>query len=111
MRAGGGGAAPIMLTPEQFVAANRKYFERGGYFERPVYEHVDAFGAVAHVFSSYESRRSADDEKPYSRGINSFQLISSGGRWWIVTILWDYERAHGAPIPPRYLPPGPGSGG
>jgi hypothetical protein len=30
---------------------------------------------------------------PYSRGINSFQLISSGGRWWIVSILWDRERA------------------
>jgi len=88
VRAGGAGAAPTMVTPQQFVAANRKYFERG------------------HVFSTYESRRKADDAKPYSRGINSFQLISSGGRWWIVTIMWDHERADGLRIPPELLPPG-----
>jgi hypothetical protein len=115
VRAGTGaeaaGTAPITLTPEQFVEANRRYFERGGYFEKEVHRRVDAFGHIAHVFSTYEARRAAGDEKPYSRGINSFQLVSSGGRWWIVTIMWDHERAHGATIPPRYLPPGPGSGG
>jgi hypothetical protein len=110
VRAGGAGNPPITLAPEQFVAANRRYFERGGYFERSVYEHVDTFGAVAQVFSSYESRRSADDQEPYSRGVNSFQLISSGGRWWIVSILWDYERADGPPIPPEFLPPGDADG-
>jgi hypothetical protein len=111
VRVGGAGAAPTMLTPEQFVAANRRYFERGGYFERSVHEHVDTFGAIAHVFSSYESRRRADDQKPYSRGINSIQLISSGGRWWIVSIMWDYERAEGPAIPPEFLPPGAAGGG
>jgi len=110
VRAGGAGAAPIMLTPEQFVAANRGYFERGGYFERSVHEHVDSFGAIAHVFSSYESRRRADDQKPYSRGINSFQLISAGDRWWIVTIMWDHEREDGPAIPPEFLPPGAAEG-
>jgi hypothetical protein len=110
VRAGGVGTAPIMLTPEQFVAANRTYFERGGYFERPVHEHVDTFGAIAHVFSSYESRRRADDQKPYSRGINSIQLISTGGRWWIVTIMWDHERPDGPDIPPEFLPPGAAEG-
>ncbi|MHC4422364.1 MAG: Cif family virulence factor, partial [Planctomycetota bacterium] len=110
VRAGGAGAAPIVLTPEQFVAANRRYFERGGYFERSVHEHVDAFGAIAHVFSAYESRRSAEDEKPYSRGINSFQVIASGDRWWIVAITWDYERADGPDIPPEFLPPGAAEG-
>jgi hypothetical protein len=111
VRAGGAGAAPTMLTPEQFVAANRRYFERGGYFERSVREHVDTFGAVAHVFSTYESRRRADDEEPYSRGINSIQVISSGGRWWIATIMWDHERADGPPIPPELLPPNAVEGG
>jgi hypothetical protein len=106
VRAGAAGNAPVVLTPEQFVAANRNYFERGGYFERSVHERIDAFGAVAQVFSTYESRRRADDPQPYSRGINSFQLISSGGRWWIVTILWDHERPGGPEIPPEYLPPG-----
>jgi hypothetical protein len=105
VRAGAGGNPPTVLAPEQFVAANRTYFERGGYFERSVHERVDAFGGIAQVFSTYESRRRADDPAPYSRGINSFQLISSGGRWWIVTIMWDHERAGGLVIPPEFLPP------
>ena len=110
VRAGGAGAAPTMVTPRQFVEANRRYFERGGYFERSVHEHVDAFGGIAHVFSTYESRRKVDDPKPYSRGINSIQLISSDGRWWIVTIMWDHERVEGLRIPPEFLPPGATAG-
>jgi hypothetical protein len=107
VRAGAGaGASPVMLTPQQFVQLNRRYFERSGYFESQIRQRTDAFGNIAHVFSTYESRRSPNDEEPYSRGINSIQLISSGGRWWIVTVMWDYERPDGAPIPPRYLPPG-----
>jgi hypothetical protein len=100
-----------MITPQQFAQANRRYFERGGYFERSVHKHVDTFGGIAHVFSTYESRRKANDPKPYSRGINSFQAISSGGRWWIVTIMWDHERADGLRIPPEFLPPGTVEGG
>jgi hypothetical protein len=110
VRAGGAGAPPNVLTPEQFVAANRRYFERGGYFERSVFEHIDTFGGIAHVFSTYESRRMANDPKPYSRGVNSFQLISSGGRWWIVTIMWDHERT-GLQIPTELLPPEAAQGG
>jgi hypothetical protein len=103
--AGDVGVGPITLTPEQFVQANRRYFERGGYFERQVSARVETYGRIAHVFSTYESRRKAEDEAPYSRGINSFQLMLSGGRWWIVSVMWDYERAEGPPIPARYLPP------
>ena len=81
VRAGGAAAGPIMLTPDQFIAANRRYFERGGYFGRQVHQRVDACGDIAHVFSTYESRRKAQDDNPYARGINSIQLISSGCRW------------------------------
>jgi hypothetical protein len=53
------------------------------------------------VFSTYESRHALADAKPFERGINSFQLLYDGQRWWVVTIYWQGERP-GLPIPPQY---------
>ena len=94
----------ITLTPQQFAEFNQKYFERGGYYEREIHKRIDAYGKVAHVFSTYESRHNLAETHPYSRGINSIQLISNGTRWWIVSIMWDYERPDDNPIPAEYLP-------
>ncbi|MCP3902432.1 MAG: nuclear transport factor 2 family protein [Planctomycetes bacterium] len=100
----GGRAIPMVLTPDGFARTNRAYFERGGYFESEVHREVNAFGNIAQAFSTYESRRSAEDPKPYSRGINSFQLLKADGRWWIVTVTWDHERGGKNPLPPEFLP-------
>ena len=39
------------------------------------------------------------------RGINSFQLMKDGSRWWVVSIYWQGEGAAN-PIPTKYLPGG-----
>ena len=70
--------------------------------EQEVHRVVDQFGPVAQVFSTYESRRGIED-KPFARGINSFQLFHDGERWWILSIFWSSERPD-LPIPERYLP-------
>ena len=57
---------------------------------------------IAHVFSTYESRHSLSDPEPFMRGINSFQLMHDGKRWWIVNVMWQHEAAD-LPIPERYL--------
>jgi hypothetical protein len=49
---------------------------------------TERYGSVVHVFSTYESRRNADDAEPFMRGINSIQLLYEKGRWWVVTIFW-----------------------
>jgi len=72
-----------------------------GFFEREIHRTTDAFGAVLHAFSTYDSTRTRDAE-PFARGINSFQLYSDGTRWWIVTIFWDAETSD-QPIPAKYL--------
>lgn len=36
------------------------------------------------------------------RGINSFQLMNDGKRWWVVTIFWEAETPEN-PIPEKYL--------
>jgi hypothetical protein len=74
------------------------------FYESEVSRKVEQFGAIAHVFSTYESRH-APEEKPFSRGINSIQLFNDGKRWWVVTIFWDSER-DGLALPEKYLKSG-----
>lgn len=73
-----------------------------GFFEREVARRTDCFGNICQVFSTYESRRAASDEKPFQRGINSIQLLKDGPRWWIASVIWDAERPDN-PIPAQYL--------
>lgn len=96
------GNVPLVIPPEQYIEMNRSYFERGGYFEDEIHRKVDKFGNIAHVFSTYESRRDRAEAAPYSRGINSMQLLHDGTRWWIVSIMWDHERPGSNPIPDEY---------
>ncbi len=99
-----GKSVPFALSPDEFVRSNRTYFERGGYFEKDIYREVNTFGHIAQVFSTYASRRAQADPEPYARGINSFQLFHTDGRWWITSIMWDHETPESNPIPQEYLP-------
>lgn len=96
-----GATTPVVWSAEEYIAAAGPGLERQGFFEREIHRTTDAFGAVLHAFSTYDSKRTPDGQ-PFARGINSFQLYSDGTRWWIVTIFWDAETAD-KPIPPKYL--------
>jgi hypothetical protein len=63
---------------------------------------IERFGAMAHVYSTFESRSHIDDQKPIARSMKSFELLNSGNRWYIVEVYWDWERP-GNHIPERYL--------
>ena len=91
-----------VLTPDDYVERGASSFAQQGFFERGVSNKVDHFGNIAHVFSTYESRHNADDAQPFQRGINSFQLVNDGKRWWIMTIMWQGETPDN-PIPTEYL--------
>ncbi len=91
------------MTVEEYVVAADPFLKRDGFWERELSRRVERYGNVAHVFSTYESRVKTADSPPFSRGINSIQLVTNGERWWVVTILWDFERP-GNPIPSEYLP-------
>ena len=92
------------MTVEEYVSSADPFLKRDGFWEREIAHRVERYGNVAHVFSTYESRVNSADSPPFSRGINSIQLVTNGERWWVVTILWDFERP-GNPIPREYLPP------
>ena len=87
---------------DAFAAAAQEALKTEGFYERGIANRIEQFDRMAHVFSTYESRHSASDPKPFERGINSFQLVNDGKRWWIVTIFWEQETAAN-PIPKKYL--------
>ena len=89
-------------TPEEYIQGSQPLLEKNGFFEREVSRRVEKFGNIAHIFSTYESRHTADEEKPFARGINSIQLMNDGKRWWIVTVFWQGEDEKN-PLPADYL--------
>ena len=91
-----------VLSVDDYIAQVGPQLERGGFFEREIGRTTEQFGAIAQVFSSYDSKRNATDPTPFARGINSIQLMNDGKRWWVVTVFWDSERPDNR-IPDRYL--------
>jgi hypothetical protein len=90
-----------VLTPDEYAKRGQDYFSKEGFFENSVANRVEQWDNIAHVWSTYESRH-AKGEKPFARGINSFQLFNDGSRWWILSIYWEAEDpAHS--IPEKYL--------
>ncbi|MGH7752357.1 MAG: hypothetical protein ACREN5_06045 [Gemmatimonadales bacterium] len=73
-----------------------------GFSEREVARRTERFGNLVHLFSTYESRYTAQDSVPFARGINSIQVMFHNNRWWVLNIAWDAERP-GNPLPPEYL--------
>jgi len=93
----------LVMTPEDYVAQSGPYLVKNGFFEREIARRADEFGDLAQVFSTYESKHKAEDEKAFARGINSIQLIKEKDRWWVVSIAWCEENPN-RPIPKEYLP-------
>ena len=93
-----------VLTVEEYIANSGPFLEKDGFFEMEIGKKTEQFGNIVHVFSTYESKRTLTDEKPFMRGINSFQLWYDGKRWWVITILWQSE-SKDTPIPEKYITP------
>lgn len=88
-------------SPDEYATRVQNFFSKEGFFENSVANRVEEWDHIAHVWSTYESRH-AKGEKPFARGINSFQLFNDGTRWWILTIYWEGEDpSH--PLPEKYL--------
>ena len=96
-----GAVTARVSSPDEYATRAQDFFSKEGFFENSVANRVEEWDHIAHVWSTYESRH-AKGEKPFARGINSFQLFNDGTRWWILTIYWESEDpSH--PLPEKYL--------
>ena len=98
------GIGIVVMAPKDYSDRAGAYFDKNGFVEREASRKTERYGNIMQVFSTYESRHDAKDEKPFARGINSFQLYNDGTRWWVVTIMWQEETTDN-PLPKEFLTP------
>ena len=83
----------LSMTLDEYRANTTPFFAENDFFEVETGRRIDLFGNMAHVWSNYEARRSADDAQPERRGINSIQLFNHPELGWrIVHMIWDNAR-------------------
>ncbi|MDA1029082.1 MAG: hypothetical protein O3B41_08535 [Bacteroidetes bacterium] len=88
-------------TVGQYVERAGPSLTASGFFEAETHRLEERFGNIAHIFSTYDSRRTLEDAEPFQRGINSIQLFNDGSRWWVVNIFWQGAGPN-SPIPAKY---------
>ncbi|MDF0705738.1 hypothetical protein [Flagellimonas okinawensis] len=71
-----------------------------GYHEEGMGEIVEEFNGIAQVIQSFEG---VDSENETGKGVNSYQLVYSNGRWWIANMVWSMSSDNGKDIPKKYL--------
>ena len=98
----GAHADVTLLDIDGYIERASKRMEAEGFFEKSIANRVEVYGNLVEVWSTYESRHAPTDPKPFARGINSFQLLKDGDRYWVVQIMWDAETPS-TPIPEKYL--------
>lgn len=91
-----------VMAPDAYVEQSAPFLEENGFVEAEIGRVTERYGMIAHAFSAYESYRSAADEEPFARGINSIQLMYDGERWYIVSVFWQGESPD-FPIPDHYI--------
>jgi hypothetical protein len=92
------------ITSHQDYVDGAEAMVKAGFFEKEIHRVTERYGPIAHVWSTYESRRS-EKGAILARGINSIELFWDGQRWWIANAIWTDETSE-QPIPERYLPLG-----
>ena len=90
-----------IMTPDEFIQYAKPFIDGTGFCEYEIARKIEEFGHVVHVWSTFESKYSKEDEKPYTRGINSIQLLNDQKRWWVMNIYWNKETDE-FPLPEKY---------
>jgi hypothetical protein len=74
-----------VMTSEEMVAQTEAAYGTTGFHEKALVTRVEQHGLMASVMSSFEVRLRRDDAEPLMRGLNHFQLLNDGERWWIIS--------------------------
>ncbi len=83
----------LSMSLDEYAANTQPFFDANDFFEVETDRRIDRFGNMAHVWSSYEARRTPDEDPPERRGINSIQLFNDPEHGWkIIHMIWDNER-------------------
>lgn len=78
-----------VLGIDDYVARAGGAMAKEGFVERGVRNQTLRWGHTATVRSVYESRHAAGDATPFAGGVNTFNLVNDGGRWWVASLQWE----------------------
>lgn len=98
-----GAPGTVVMTTKDYIARSTPAFDEKGFFERPVATRTLRYGNIAHVWSTYEAREAANQQKPFMRGINSFTLVRIGNEWKVQSLVWQRETPE-LPLPSQFAP-------
>ena len=76
-----------VLTPHDYAEGLKPVLNEKSLFEHPVSTRVQRDGDVAQVWTAFEGRAAANQEKPDARGVESFQLVRTDGTWKVQSLL------------------------
>jgi len=91
-----------IMDHQQFVDATDAGMVAQGFYESEIHRVTHHVNDIAHVFSTYEMRRTPDGPV-FGRGVNSIELFWDGTRWWIAGAVW-IDEAPGHALPADLLP-------
>jgi hypothetical protein len=96
-----GKVALKIISLKAFHLQSDSTLEADGFYEKEIRRRVEKFGAIYHVWSTYETKKT-EEGLVEERGINSIQLYFDGNRFWILSWFFDTENK-GRQIPKKYL--------
>lgn len=85
-----------ILSLSDYIANSGPRLIEVGFREQEIQRKTEQWGELAQVYSSYQALE--DKTQTVRRGINSLQLMHDGKRWWIISFLFEAERAQ-LPLP------------
>lgn len=96
-------ASGIMsMDVEETITQTDAGYAATGFHELPLVTKVEQHGLMASVTSSFEVRLRREDAAPLMRGLNHFQLLNDGERWWIASNVGVLE-TEDSPLPTEFV--------
>jgi hypothetical protein len=95
---------PEISSVDEFIAARQRILDSGAltaFAEVEIAATTEAFGNVAHRFSTYEKHGTVEGEAINGSGLISTQFVRTPSGWKMSSMAWDDERP-GLAIPDRY---------
>lgn len=96
------GDDPIHQLAEAYLKTEGFLTISTDFFERELSRDTQAFGYMANVISTYGISDAMENTDYTARGVTVFQLVNHGGRWWILSTMWQRESPE-LPIPAELL--------
>jgi hypothetical protein len=95
------GSGIMGMDSEELITQTESAYAATGFHEIPLVTKVEQHGLLASVMSSFEIRLRPSDKEPLMRGLNHFQLLNDGERWWIVSNVGTVETPT-SPLPEAF---------